>query len=113
MYDKHNVFAKMIRGEIPVAKIYENEYAFSFYDASPVYETHILVLPKFECENLLDFVTRADAAQQAGFWKAVEETVRQKGISDSFRAAANTGKPHQTVFHFHLHIVAGKKIRNP
>jgi histidine triad (HIT) family protein len=114
MYDKNNVFAKILRGEIPVnGKVYENEYALAFRDAAPVYENHILVLPKFECENILDFVTHANYEQQAGFWSAVKEAAEKAGISGSYKAVANTGKPYQSVFHFHLHLVSGKKVKNP
>jgi histidine triad (HIT) family protein len=70
MYDKNNVFAKIIRGEISIGdnKIYENEYAISFYDINPQSDIHALIIPKGEYENVLDFSTNAQNTEQKGFW---------------------------------------------
>ena len=64
MYDSNNIFAKIVRGEIPSKKIVENEYALSFYDVNPMCEKHVLVIPRGEYENILDFARRASAAEQ-------------------------------------------------
>ena len=74
MYDKNNVFAKMIRGEIPTNKVYENEYAMSFYDINPMFQTHVLVIPKGEYQNILDFSQNATPAEQLGFWECFNKT---------------------------------------
>ncbi len=113
MYDKDNVFAKIIRGEIPCNQIIRTEYALSFYDINPMFKTHILVIPTGEYENILDFATNASAAEQAGFWDCFAQTAKQAGIVENFNVLANAGVDapfvKQTVFHFHLHLVAGEK----
>lgn len=115
MYDKNNVFAKIIRGEIPIGdnKIYENEYAISFYDLNPQSEIHALVIPKGEYKNILDFSINALDAEQKGFWQAFAETAKILGLDDNFNVWANTGTNapfiKQTVMHFHLHLVAGNR----
>ena len=97
MYNSDNVFAKIIRGEIPCNKIYENDYAMSFHDIEPMCATHALIIPKGEYENVLDFVQRAPAA----------------GVTADFNILANAGVDaplfKQSVFHFHLHLMAGDR----
>lgn len=113
MYDKDNVFAKIVRGEIPCSKIVENEYALSFNDVNPLFATHVLVIPKGPYINILDFATRATAAEQAGFWDCFKQTMRLLGIENNFNVFANSGAEApfftQSVFHFHLHLVAGPR----
>ena len=113
MYDSNNVFAKIIRGEIPSNKVYENEYAMSFHDVNPMCEQHVLVIPRGEYENILDFVKRATAEEQAGFWDCFVKTASALGIEGSFNVFANAGLDaplfEQSVFHFHLHLIAGEK----
>lgn len=113
MYDSNNVFAKIIRGEIPSKKVVENEYAMSFYDVNPMCEKHVLVVPKGEYENILDFARRASAAEQAGFWDCFVKTADAIGVSAEFNVFANAGLSaplfNQSVFHFHLHLLAGEK----
>lgn len=113
MYDKDNVFAKIIRGEIPCQKICENDFALSFYDVNPMFSTHALVIPRGEYENILDFAANASAAEQAGFWDCFAQTARQLGIDGNFNVLANAGADapfvKQSVFHFHLHLVAGAR----
>lgn len=113
MYDKNNVFAKIIRGEIPSKKVYENEYAMSFYDVNPMCDKHVLVVPKGEYENILDFARRASAAEQAGFWDCFVKTADVLGVDAEFNVFANAGADaplfNQSVFHFHLHLIAGEK----
>lgn len=115
MYDNNNVFAKIIRGEIPCKKIAENEYAISFYDVSPMFSTHALVIPKGPYQNILDFAKNASTAEQNGFWQCFTETAVALGINENFNILANAGADapflKQSVFHFHLHLVAGE--RNP
>jgi len=113
MYDSSNVFAKIIRGEIPSKKVVENEYALSFYDVNPMCEKHVLVVPKGEYENILDFARRASAAEQAGFWDCFVKTADAIGVAGEFNVFANAGLSaplfNQSVFHFHLHLLAGEK----
>lgn len=113
MYDQNNVFAKIVRGEIPAKKICENEYAMSFYDVNPMFSTHALVIPKGEYENILDFARRASAAEQLGFWDCFVKTAAALGVDANFNILANAGADapfvSQSVFHFHMHLVAGDK----
>lgn len=113
MYDKDNVFAKIIRGEIPSKRVVENEYAISFYDVNPMCKTHVLVVPRGEYENILDFARRASAAEQAGFWDCFVKTADKLGVNAEFNVFANAGLAapifNQSVFHFHLHLIAGDK----
>ena len=113
MYDKNNVFAKMIRGEIPTTKVYENEHAMSFHDINPMFENHVLVIPKGPYQNILDFSKNATVDEQVGFWDCFNKTADALGISCNFNCLANAGAAapfvKQSVFHFHLHLVAGNR----
>lgn len=113
MYDKNNIFAKIIRGEIPSKRVFENEYAMSFYDVNPMCDTHVLVVPRGEYENILDFARHASAAEQAGFWECFAKTADMLGIDNEFNVFANAGISaplfSQSVFHFHLHLIAGNR----
>lgn len=113
MYDKNNVFAKMIRGEIPTNKVYENDFAMSFYDINPMFNTHVLVIPKGEYKDILDFTKNASTTEQSGFWECFTKTAEKLGIECEFNCLANAGANapfvKQSVFHFHLHLVAGEK----
>ncbi|MDX1924314.1 MAG: HIT domain-containing protein [Rickettsiaceae bacterium] len=107
-YDKNNVFAKILRGEIPAKKVYENDYALAFFDIAPVAPTHILVIPKGEYVNFSDFIQNARPDEISGYYIAAEETAKIAGVSE-YRIVSNSGKSSgQTVFHFHTHIIAGK-----
>ena len=113
MYDKNNVFAKMIRGEIPTTKVYENDHAMSFHDINPMFSTHVLVIPKGEYKNILDFAQNASVAEQTGFWECFSKTADILGIDCEFNCLANAGANapfvKQSVFHFHLHLVSGER----
>ncbi len=113
MYDKNNVFAKIIRGEIPASKVYENEHALSFYDVNPMFSTHVLVIPKGEYKNILDFSKNATNDEIIGFWNCFNKTAEKLGIECEFNCVANAGANapfiKQSVFHFHLHLVAGER----
>lgn len=113
MYDNNNVFAKIIRGEIPCRKIVENEFAVSFYDVNPMFSTHALVIPKGPYQNILDFAKNASAAEQNAFWQCFAQTADALGITENFNILANAGADapflKQSVFHFHLHLVAGDR----
>lgn len=113
MYDKNNIFAKIARNEIPRTAIIENDYALSFNDIRPLFETHVLVIPKGGYENILDFTCHASVAEQQDFWDCFNQTAEKLGIKDDFNVLANAGANapfgKQTVFHFHLHLVSGPK----
>lgn len=114
MYDKNNIFAKIIRDEIPSKRIYENAYALSFFDIDPCATVHALIIPRGEYENMLDFATNASDDEKLGFFDCLNQTAKILGITDC-NMFANTGKGvyiHQSVPHFHMHIVAGEKIKD-
>ncbi len=113
MYDKNNVFAKIIRGEIPANKVYENEHAMSFHDVNPMFEKHVLVIPKGPYKNILEFSKNASSDEIIGFWDCFNKTADTLGIECEFNCVANAGANapfiKQSVFHFHLHLVAGER----
>lgn len=113
MYDNNNIFAKIIRGEIPCNKIVENEFAISFWDVNPMFEKHALVIPKGPYQNILDFTKNAPADVQMGFWDCFNQTATALGIEANFNILSNAGANapfvKQSVFHFHLHLVAGNR----
>lgn len=112
-YDENNVFAKIIRGEIPTTKVCENDNALSFYDVNPMFSTHVLVIPKGPYQNILDFALHATPTQQADFWSCFTQTAQKLGIECEFNCLANAGANapfvKQSVFHFHLHLVSGER----
>lgn len=109
-YDSNNVFAKILRGEIPAKKLYEDEFALAFPDISPNAPTHVLVIPKGNYERIDDFLERASDAEIVGFFKAVRIVAQQLGV-DQYRIISNNGEAvGQTVHHFHVHILGGKKL---
>jgi diadenosine tetraphosphate (Ap4A) HIT family hydrolase len=111
-YDKNNIFAKIIRGEIPATKIYEDEKVLAFLDISKAAPTHLLVVPKAEYIDFMDFTARASADEIANFFTQVNKIAGILNVVDAgFRLIANIGSnAHQTVPHFHVHILAGKKL---
>ncbi|MBU6140937.1 MAG: HIT domain-containing protein [Proteobacteria bacterium] len=111
-YDPSNVFAKIIRGEIPAKKIYEDRDILAFYDISKAAPIHALVIPKGEFKNFLDFTTNASLEKISNFFKKVSEiAIMLKADESGFRLISNIGSDaHQTVPHFHVHILAGKKM---
>jgi len=108
-YDTNNVFAKILRGEIPCKKIYEDEHALAFHDIAPQAPVHALVIPKGEYVSFDDFSAKAPPEAVAGFYRAAQKVTEQLGLMPGgYRILANTGPDaHQEVMHFHLHIFAG------
>lgn len=108
-YDPANIFAKILRGEIPCAKRYENDYALAFDDISPARPVHVLVIPKGEYVSMDDFSIQASDKEIAGLFRAVGEVARQCGVAEAgYRIIANAGQDgHQEVPHLHLHVVGG------
>lgn len=111
-YDKNNIFAKIIRGEIPANKVFEDEKVLAFHDISKAAPTHVLVIPKGEYLDFLDFTSNAAPEEISYFFKKINEIARLLEADKSgFRLISNIGSnAHQTVPHFHVHILAGKKL---
>ena len=117
-YDKNNIFAKILRGEIPLKsneKIFENEFVLSFYDISPKKKVHALVIPKGEYTDLDDFSKRASEKEISELIKGINIVAKKLGISidggKGYRALANIGENGgQEVPHLHFHLLGGEKV---
>jgi len=111
-YDDNNIFAKILRGEIPSTSIYEDEFAYAFPDINPLAPTHILAIPKGPYVSWDDFSERASDTEIAGFVRAVGKIAREAGTVESgYRLLANTGlNSGQEVPHLHVHIFAGRPL---
>ena len=111
-YDPENIFAKILRGEIPCDTVYEDEHALAFRDISPQTPTHILVIPRGAYASSDDFTANASEAELAGFLRAVGHVARDAGLVESgYRMLANHGADaHQEVPHFHVHVFGGKDL---
>ena len=111
-YDDNNVFAKIIRGELPCNKVHENEHALSFYDIAPQAPVHALVIPKGRYVSMADFASNASADEHAGLNRAIGEAARTLGLEVSgYRLIANHGSDaHQEVMHLHFHIFGGGRL---
>lgn len=112
-YDPDNIFAKILRSEIPCKKIFEDDYAFAFHDINPQAPIHVLVIPKGEYENHAAFAAEASAEEIAGFTRAVGEVVEMLGVvkKGGYRLISNCGKNGgQEVPHYHVHILGGAPL---
>jgi histidine triad (HIT) family protein len=111
-YDETNVFARILRQEIPAKKVYEDEHALAFHDIAPQAPTHILVIPKGAYVSWDDFSARGTDAEIAGFIRAVGHVAREAGlVAEGYRVLANVGAhAGQEVAHFHVHIFAGRPL---
>jgi len=111
-YDNNNIFAKILRGEIPCDRVYESDHALAFKDIAPQAPVHVLVIPKGPYVNMDDFSANATDAEIAGFFRAVGDVARQLGVVDKgYRTLANNGPDaHQEVPHLHVHIFAGRDL---
>jgi histidine triad (HIT) family protein len=111
-YDRNNVFARILRGEIPCDKVYEDAHVLAFRDIRPQAPTHVLVIPKGEYVSLDDFSAKASEAEQAALIRALGHIARQAGVVGSgYRVLANTGAAaHQEVPHFHVHLFGGRDL---
>lgn len=111
-YDDGNVFARILRGEIPNKTVYEDDYALAFHDIAPQAPVHVLVIPKGPYVSMDDFTRDATPELVAGFFRAVGETARRLGVVESgYRVLCNTGAhANQEVAHVHVHIFAGRPL---
>ncbi len=111
-YDDGNIFARILRGELPCTRVYEDEYALAFHDIAPQAPTHILVIPKGRYVSWDDFSANAGADEIAGFVRAIGHVARAGGmVEPGYRLLANVGKDsHQMVPHLHVHLFAGRPM---
>jgi histidine triad (HIT) family protein len=111
-YDPNNVFARILRGELPCLKVYEDDHVLAFRDIRPQAPTHILVIPKGAYVSLDDFAAQGAEAELAAVLRVAGKIARDQGLSESgYRILANIGRDgHQEVPHFHLHIFGGRDL---
>jgi len=111
-YDDTNIFARILRGEIPAKTVYEDDFALAFHDINPQAPTHILVIPKGAYVSWDDFSARAPDAEIAGFIRAVGTIARDNGlVAPGYRLLANVGgHAHQEVPHLHVHLFGGRPL---
>ncbi|MBI1180730.1 MAG: HIT domain-containing protein [Alphaproteobacteria bacterium] len=111
-YDDGNIFAKILRGEIPCRKVYEDEHALAFHDINPQAPVHVLVIPKGPYVSMADFTENAPDDLVLGFFRAVGTVARElELVEPGYRILANHGvHSHQEVPHLHIHIFGGKQL---
>ena len=111
-YDPNNIFARILRNEIPSRRVYEDEWAIAFHDISPQAPVHILVIPRTPYVALADFLSQAPDAEIAGFFRAVGRVAKQHGLEDpGYRMLSNKGiHAGQEVPHLHVHLFGGAPL---
>ena len=111
-YDDNNIFAKIVRGEIPSKKVYEDDHTLAFHDINPQAPRHILVIPKGRYVSWEDFSAKASDAEIGAFVRAVGHVAREAGLAETgYRLLANIGQHgHQEVPHLHVHIFGGRQF---
>ena len=111
-YDDANIFARILRGEIPCKKVHEDDHALAFHDINPQTPVHVLVIPKGRYVSMADFGATATDAEIAGFWRAVSKVAKDLGLEAAgYRALTNMGVDGgQEVPHFHVHLFAGRRV---
>ena len=111
-YDDNNIFARVLRGEIPSKKVFEDEWAFAFHDINPQAPVHVLIIPKGKYCSFADFSAQATDAEIAGFTRAVGTVARRLGLeAPGHRILANMGEHGgQEVPHFHVHLFGGRPL---
>ncbi|MDB5362397.1 MAG: adenosine 5-monophosphoramidase [Rhodospirillales bacterium] len=111
-YDPQNIFARILRGEIPCKKVFEDAYVLAFHDINPQTPTHVLVIPKGAYVSFDDFSAHATAEEIAAFVRAAGQIARDAGLAGpGYRVLSNIGRDgHQEVPHFHVHIFGGRPL---
>lgn len=111
-YDSNNIFARILRGEIPCKKVHEDDHTLAFHDINPQAPVHILVIPKGAYVSMDDFSANASDAEIAGLVRAVGKVAEMAGVTaDGWRMLSNIGENgHQEVPHLHIHIFGGRKL---
>ncbi len=112
MYDKDNVFARILRCELPATKVYEDDKILAFHDRFPVAPVHVVVVPKEEYVDYVEFINKASPEEIYHFFKKISEIADKLGLSvDGYRLITNKGiRSGQSIFHFHMHIIGGSKL---
>ena len=111
-YDDSNVFARILRGELPCKKVFEDEHVLALHDINPQTPVHVLIIPKGAYVSAQDFGEKASAAEQAAMTRAIAEVARLTGVAEAgYRILANTGRDgHQDVPHYHVHLFGGRSL---
>ena len=111
-YDDANIFARILRGEIPCKRVHEDAHVLAFHDIAPQAPVHVLVIPKGRYVSVADFSAQASEAEITGFWRAVAKVAKDLGLeAGGYRVLANMGGDGgQEVPHFHVHIVGGRRL---
>ena len=111
-YDDSNIFARLLRGEIPSRRVYEDDHVVVFHDIAPWAPVHLLVIPKGAYVSWDDFSERASDAEIAALTRAIGKVAREAGLVETgYRLLANTGlDSHAEVPHLHVHILAGRPL---
>jgi diadenosine tetraphosphate (Ap4A) HIT family hydrolase len=111
-YDRNNVFARIVRGELPCDKVYEDAHVLAFRDIRPQAPTHVVLIPKGEYVSVDDFSENASEAELASFIRAIARIAKSEGVAeDGYRILSNHGAAaHQEVPHFHLHLFGGRDL---
>ncbi len=111
-YDPNNIFAKILRGDIPCKKVFEDMHVIAFHDIAPKAPVHILVLPKGAYVDMSDFTARASADEITALFRALGRIAKDNGLEDTgYRVISNCGvNGGQEVPHLHLHLLGGRRI---
>ena len=111
-YDRNNIFARILRGEVPCKKVYEDEWALAFHDINPLAPVHVLVIPKGPYVSMADFGANASPEEIAGLFRAVAKVAEMLDVVESgYRVLTNAGpNSHQEVPHLHVHLFAGAPL---
>ncbi len=111
-YDPDNIFARILRGEIPNKTVYEDEHVLAFEDINPQTPVHVLVVPKGAYVSMNDFAEKASDVEIAAFVRAIGKIAAERGVAESgYRALVNNGDDaHQEVSHLHIHIFGGRRL---
>ena len=112
MYDNQNIFAKILRNEIPCDKVYEDNVSVFFHDINPLTKVHVLGIPKIFCVDYSDFIIKSDPKTQTQFFKNINVVINKLNLESSgYRLVSNSGiNGGQEVPHFHIHILGGEKV---
>ncbi len=111
-YDSNNIFAKILRGEIPCQRVYEDDHVLAFHDINPKAPIHVLVIPKKAYASFMEFTIRASSEEITVFFQTVTKVAEDLKFSDGgFRLVVNNGPDSgQEVPHFHVHLIGGKRL---
>ena len=114
MYDKNNIFAKILTNQIPCNKVYEDDISLFFHDINPIAKIHVLGIPKTQSIDFSDFIENSDHKTISSFFKSVDLVIDKLNLKKTgYKIISNSGNDGgQEVPHFHIHIIGGEKIKN-